>query len=310
MYFPEDFQVLQQETNKTLSNIRYGEIDGFAQDVYERLSVDRQRLIDIACEKGASSWLFALPIREHGFDLHKGAFRDAICIRYGWRPSQLPCLCVCGYSFSIDHALSCKFGGYPIKRHNEQINLTASLLNEVSSNVRIELPLQQLTGEQFRCRSANTEDGARLDVAADGFWGTAGQRAFFNVCVFNPLAPSQQNVPLSTLYHRHEQDKKREYDERVREVEFGCFSPLIFLTAGGLGPISIVVYKRIATLTAEKLGKPYSTVMNFIRCKLSFSLLRSTISCLRGTRSKLFDYHTSLTNNIDLALTEGRIYAM
>ena len=80
MYFPEDFQVLQQETKKTLSNIRYGEIDGFAQDVYERLSVDRQRLIDIACKKGASSWLSALLIREHGFDLHKGAFHDAICI--------------------------------------------------------------------------------------------------------------------------------------------------------------------------------------------------------------------------------------
>ena len=151
MYFPEDFQVLQQETKKTLSNIRFG----------ERLSVDRQRLIDIACEKGASSWLSALPIREHGFDLHKGAFRDAICIQYGWRPSQLPCLCVCGNSFSIDHALSYKFGRYPIKQHNELRNLTASLLNQVSSNVRIEPPLQQLTGKQLRYRSGNTEDGAR-----------------------------------------------------------------------------------------------------------------------------------------------------
>jgi len=35
-----------------------------------------------ASEKGASSWLSTLPIAEHGFALLKGAFRDALCMRY------------------------------------------------------------------------------------------------------------------------------------------------------------------------------------------------------------------------------------
>ena len=48
-----------------------------------------QKALTICSEKGASSWLSALPISEHGFALHKGAFRDALCLRYGWRLSHL-----------------------------------------------------------------------------------------------------------------------------------------------------------------------------------------------------------------------------
>ena len=47
-------------------------------------------------EKGASSWLSILPIREQGFVLHKGAFVDALCLRYGWQPSNMATKCVCG----------------------------------------------------------------------------------------------------------------------------------------------------------------------------------------------------------------------
>ena len=37
-----------------------------------------------AQEKGASSWLTALPLEEYGFSLHKSAFRDAVALRYNW----------------------------------------------------------------------------------------------------------------------------------------------------------------------------------------------------------------------------------
>lgn len=40
--------------------------------------------------------------------------------------------------------------------------------------------------------SANTMDGARLDVAASGFWG----RTLMDVRVFNPFAPSNNNTNL------------------------------------------------------------------------------------------------------------------
>jgi len=45
-----------------------------------------KRVIELAQEKGASSWLRTLPLEKFGFSLHKSAFRDAIALRYGWSP--------------------------------------------------------------------------------------------------------------------------------------------------------------------------------------------------------------------------------
>ena len=42
--------------------------------------------MDLSQEKGASTWLSVLPLEEYGFALHKGAFRDALALRYGWSP--------------------------------------------------------------------------------------------------------------------------------------------------------------------------------------------------------------------------------
>ena len=132
----------------------------------------------------------------------------------------------------------------------------------------------------------NTEDGARLDVAADGFWGSRFERAFFDVRVFNPYAPSNKRSTLQACYRKHE-NTKRAYDQRIREVEHGTFSALVFSSTGGMGRQAITTYKRLASLIAEKRDKPYSITMGWIRCRLSFSLLRSSIMCIRGARSSL-----------------------
>ena len=83
-----------------------------AQDVFNRLSPKLQRNVTIACEKGVSSWLTALLLQDHGFSLSKGAFRDAIRLRYGWPLHDLPSECVCAKPFTADHALKRKIGGY------------------------------------------------------------------------------------------------------------------------------------------------------------------------------------------------------
>jgi hypothetical protein len=83
----------------------------------------------------------------------------------------------------------------------------------------------------------------------------------------------------------HENIKKRAYDQRIREVEHGTFSPLVFSCTGGMSRAAVSTYKRLAALIAAKRDESYSTTMGWIRCRLSFSLLRSAIMCLRGTRS-------------------------
>ena len=111
------------------------------------------------------------------------------------------------------------------------------------------------------------------------------ERTFFDVRVFNPFASSNQSSSISATYVRHEKAKKRSYEERLREIEHASFVPLVFSTTGGMGKQSASLYKRIASLIAEKSGEPYSVVMSFIRCRLSFALLRASVMCLRGSRS-------------------------
>ncbi len=71
--------------------------------------------------------------------------------------------------------------------------MTATLMSEVCHNVKIEPGLQPVTGEQLEHRTANREDGARLDIVAQSFWGRDRQSAFFDVRVFNLYAPCYRN---------------------------------------------------------------------------------------------------------------------
>ena len=193
----------------------------------------------------------------------------------------LPCR-LDGLHFTVEHALSSPKGGYPSNRHNEIRDFTAHPMTEVCHNGAVEPHLQPLTGETLHGASSITQDGARLDVATDGF---RFERAFFDVKVFDPYVPSNQRSTLQASYRKHENIKKRAYDQRVREVEHGTFPPLVFSCTGGMSRAATATYKRLAALIAEKSDEPYSTTMGWIRCHLSFSLLRASIMCFRGARS-------------------------
>ena len=164
-----------------------------------------ERTLNLAAEKGASSWLTCRPLRQYGFNLHKQAFWDALCLRYGWTPPGLPTECVCGKAFSPEHALSCPTGGYPAMRHNDLRDLTASLLREVAHDVQVEPHLQPLTGETFRHHSAIFEDGARLDVAASGVWDVSNGHYWTSGCSTRtpaPTASSPSRPPTGSMRPR------------------------------------------------------------------------------------------------------------
>ena len=53
----------------------------------------------------------------------------------------------------------------------------------------VEPELQKLAGEKLHGGSANRDSGARVDVAANGFWGPGKERTFLDIRVFNLYAP-------------------------------------------------------------------------------------------------------------------------
>ena len=70
-----------------------------------------------------------------------------------------------------------------------------------------------------------------------------------------------QTVHLKSAYHRHEKGKRRQYEQRVCEVEHSHFTPLVFITTGGMSDAASQVYKRLANLLCDKLDLSYGEVM-------------------------------------------------
>ena len=97
----------------------------------------------------------------------------------------------------------------------------------------------------------------------------------------------------------------RQYDQRVREVEHATFTPLVLSTTGGMGRAATTFYKRLASMVAEKRNVPYAVTLNWIRCRLSFALLRASIMSISGARSSR--NHPASECPIDLQLAEGHL---
>ena len=108
----------------------------------ESLPTNLQQAMAYGSEKGALHWLAVLPLPEHGFTRHKGAFRDAINLRYGWPLPYLPSHCKRRKKFSVERAFSCHCVGLPSMRHNNIRDITADVLIEVCPSVSIEPILQ------------------------------------------------------------------------------------------------------------------------------------------------------------------------
>ena len=145
-----------------------------------------------------------------------------------------------------------------------------------------------MTDEELTGSTANSQAGARLDIAANGVWGGTFERTFFHVFdvrVFNPHAPSNRHTNLQSVYRKHKQIKKCAYEQRIREVEHATFSPLVLFATGGLAREANPFYKRLASMLASKWDHTYSSTLCWLRCRLAFSLLRSSIQAIRGARS-------------------------
>ena len=100
----------------------------------------------------------------------------------------------------------------------------------------------------------------------------------------------------------HEKEKKRLNGDRVIEVKHGTFTPVVFTTTGGTGKECGICHSRLAELISTKKVESYAKTISCIRAKMSFSLLRSALLCLRG--SKTIKRVPCDIKNIDIQTTE------
>ena len=272
----------EREADSAIRNERNNQNKQILDELRGLMTQEQIRANDLTQLQGSSAWLTALPLKEEGYVLNKREFFDAIYLRYRWDIKRLPLKCVCNAKFSMDHAMTCKNGGYIHRRHDKIRDIFADLLDDVSNCVQTEPPLQALSGEILR-DGANTEDEARADIVARGFW-LEFQMAFFDIKIFNPFAKTYLNMNLDSAFRTNEKSKKREYNERVVRVEHGSFTPVVLSSCGGFGVETSRFISKLIKKTSEKKDLTQSVVSNYIRTKISFQLVRSQVACIRGSR--------------------------
>ena len=168
--------------------------------------------------------------------------------------------------------------------HYNNFNITANLIDQIYHDVRVESRFQSLTGETFYSRSTNVRDKARLGTCAREFW-TKYWTTFLDVRVFDKQAKRDEDKTLQQCYRTNEMERKREYNERILQVQNGRFTQLVFSVNGGMGKEANKCYFRINENLGKKRYEPYSVIMSWIRRKISFSMMKSIIMYICGNRS-------------------------
>ena len=177
-------------------------------------------------------------------------------------------------------------------RHNDLRDAEARLLKQVCRDVKVEPGLLP-TDQDF---SGNVADEARSDISVRGLWSSY-HKTFMDVRVSHPTSNSNMRKTLEQLCREHEQEKKVEYNNRILHTQRATFTPLVFLTTGGMAIECERMNKKVAELIALKTGESYSHVMSHLRSALRFALLRAMLVAIRGTRGSPWNKR----NEYDLA---------
>ena len=74
-----------------------------------------------------------------------------------------------------------------------------------------------------------------------------------------------------------------------------------------MGDKCLRYYRRLADLLAMKKGEDYAKIMNWMRVKISFSLIRLALLFLRGSRSIRRKPYNIMNIDIDIQTAEGGI---
>ena len=160
------------------------------------------RAVDLATQKGASSWLTVLLIRDMNFGLSKSEFRDAVKLRYDWDIPDMLSVFACRDHFNVFQTGICKMGCFVIERHNELRDLEAEMLHMVCNGIEIEPVLEDITREELN-RGANTAPDTQLDIVARGFWERQ-RSAFFDMRICHRNADYYRDIDLNQIHRQHE----------------------------------------------------------------------------------------------------------
>ena len=207
------------------------------------LNAKTRRAIQWAVDGKTSSWLTALPLAHHHFDLSATEFCDALALQYNRPLLNMPANCDgCGAATSLEHALDCKMGGLVIQRHNEVRDVIGDLASVAYKDIVKEPVVQE----------ANDADGVPsliADLSIRGVWQPQ-TGALFDVRVTDTDAPSDSQRVVSAILSSAEEEKKKKYSEAAA-LRRASFTPFVVSVDGVLGREASFFYQTSCSETCS-----------------------------------------------------------
>lgn len=246
-----------------------------SEDLMERLPPRQKRVLRRT--RGVSQWLTMVPLAADDYDLSSTQFRDALSIRYGWEPQNLPASCDgCNEAFNLNHALNCKRGGQVKRGHDNVRDACGHLAGLAWGRVAAEPILRE-----------SDENGPALvaDLMVHGVWHRE-RPAFFDNRVINADAASYANLEWPIIAQNAAVSKHTKYDRAAEDLR-GSFTPLVCACDGSLHKEFERFLKHLASTLSGKWQKPYSQVAAWVKGKVQFAIIRAVALRLRGTRRQI-----------------------
>ena len=231
--------------------------DHFAAAMFDHLlpQLDclQQRTVLRAKEFNLSGWLSVVPVEKDQFDLSAQPFRDALALGYRKPFLNLPGTCDgCGATFTVDHALDCRFGGLVTRRRSEVRDAVGDLASLVWNPVRRE-PVVKEAGDD--------EQGALVaNLAICGVWQPQCE-GNLDIRVVDTDALSYRAHAPQDILHISEMDKKHKYSQACQDRR-ASFTPICVSIDGlVLGKETDFFLHSLCEFLCAKWEQPFGSVM-------------------------------------------------
>ena len=237
----------------------------------------QQRVLQRARDNDLGVWLSVTPVESNHFDLSAQEFRDALAIRYRKPLLNLPPKCDgCGATSSLDHCLICRKGGLVVQRHNEIRDAIGDLAALAWGQVRRETVVVE----------AGDQHGETLiaDLCVRGVWLPQAE-ALFDIRVVDTDAQSYLHHTPGRVLLNAEVEKKNKYADACA-TRRAHFTPLCFSVDGLAGSEATCFLKRMACRLSSRWDKSFAEVLGWIHARLAFAIVRASVLCIRGSRTK------------------------
>ena len=273
-----NFKGIQATKNQTFRRILNNVIEK------EASPVNQQRMKEKTL-KGTSHWMNALPMKVMGQYLNKSEYQDAMRMRFGIKPENIPDFCACRKPFTVTHSQVCPKGGYIIMRHDKIKNYLFKKVSQIYKDTQIEPKLHPV-GEENLAVGTDLTEGARSDIRIRGMHREF-QNTFIDVKVTNVCADTYAHQSPNETLKKSEETKERKYKDRIQKVENGIFIPAIFSCNGARAPQTKILLAKIITKISLKKKEPRYIIANRMATQLSFMFVKQSLICLRGNRNPL-----------------------